>query len=63
VVPKDGEPPLRSQQRFLDLAAESERRSQQLPVPAERPKLAAGVNGTATPRPPKPAAKVRKGRG
>jgi polyphosphate kinase len=60
VAPKDGETTLRSQQRFLDLAAESERRSQQLPVPAERPKLAAGVNGVVTPRPPKPAAKSKK---
>jgi polyphosphate kinase len=63
VAPKDGEPPLRSQQRFLDLAAESERRQQQTPTPAERPKLAAGVNGAVTPRTPKVAAKPRKGRG
>jgi polyphosphate kinase len=61
VVPANGDQPVRSQQRFLDLAAESERRSQQLPIPAERPKVAAGVNGAAKGS-GKVAAKVRKGR-
>jgi hypothetical protein len=35
----------------------------ELPIPAEWPKLAAGVNGAVTPRPLKAAAKARKGRG
>jgi hypothetical protein len=32
----------------------------ELPTPVERPKLAAGVNGTVTPRPVKTAAKSKK---
>ncbi len=63
IAPSNGDSMIRSQQKFLDLAAESERRQQQAPAPVERPKLAAGMNGTTTPKPVKQHAKPRKGRG
>jgi polyphosphate kinase len=63
IVPAADESSIRSQQRFLELAAESERRQQQAQAPVERPKLATGLNGAAPTKHAKPHAKSRKGRG
>jgi polyphosphate kinase len=55
VTPADGQPPMRSQQRFLELAAEAERRLATLsgvePIPV------AGANGPANPKVVKRASK------
>jgi polyphosphate kinase len=48
VHPPEGQPALRSQQRFLELAAEAERRLM-IPVPTEAPPTAE-ANGSATPK-------------
>jgi len=59
VQPLEGQPSLRSQQRFLDLASESERR--QSVVLNSDPPPVSGANGIGTPKVAKRTSKSRRG--